>query len=209
MRYKAVNQSQQNGEQLQVQIQQPFSDCNNVIIANLKDSIGRMKYTYKTHEKAADKYSCLENLRKICVIILTSVTSASFITTLFDYFGQARISNLISGITAFLAVLTSFAGDYLDYSNRRDSHKRAGVAIRTLFVRYEDHLSDYLPGEISTAQARKIRDEYRKLEEPLLAALPRTTKWDYFAADKALQSNEKPSENQDALETILLHRRGK
>lgn len=58
------------------------------LIANLRDHIERLKYTFKTQQKAADKYDLCEKIRIIFGAVLTATASGTFIAMLFEAIGR-------------------------------------------------------------------------------------------------------------------------
>lgn len=169
------------------------------LVANLRDSAERMKFTYKSHEKAADRYDLYERWRRVVLIVLTALSAGTLIVSIFALVGQEAWGNLAVAILATLASLASLLGDYLDFSGKSQQHQMAAVKTRSLFVKYEDLVGDLLSGAVTPAKARKRRDKMREEEGDILADIVRTTKKDYDRASKALESDEKTSEMQDAL----------
>lgn len=169
------------------------------LLANLRDSAERMKYTYKSHEKAADKYDLYEKRRHVALIVLTALSAGTLIVSIFALVGHEAWGNLTVAVVATLASLASLLGDYLDFAGKSQRHQMAAVKTRSLFVRYEDLINDLHAGAITTNAARKRRDQMREEENAVLADIVRTTRKDYDKASKALESDERTSEAQDAL----------
>ena len=173
------------------------------LIANLTDSVDRLRYTYKTQEKAASRYSFYESFRKWGLIACTALATGAFVTSLFALAGFEYLGTLAVGLLAMLATFSSYLGDVLDFSKRQQEHHEAGARIRSLFVRSEVLLSDYLAGAVSEVEARKLRDELQAAADQLLLAIPRTTRRDYEKADKALVGDERTSVAMDAATATL------
>ena len=169
------------------------------LIANLTDSVDRLRYTYKAQEKAASRYEFYESLRKWILIACTALATGTFVTSLFTLLaGSELLGTLTVGLLAMLATLASFLGDVLDFSKKQLEHHDAGVRVRSLFVRFEALLSDYLAGEITTSEARRSRDEMQDSTDQLLLIIPRTTRRDYKKADKSISTDERTSVAQEA-----------
>lgn len=172
-------------------------DRSEMLEATLRDAVDRMRYTYKTHEKAADRYARYESHRKNALIVLTTLATGSFVASLVELFLDRNVSQLITGALAVLATLVAMLGDFLDFNARQCAHSTAGVKVRGLFVAYENLLADYLDGALTSVEVRIWRDALAVEEESLLLELPRTSTNDYEKAGAALESNEKTSEHQD------------
>ncbi|WP_283170012.1 SLATT domain-containing protein [Curtanaerobium respiraculi] len=169
------------------------------LTANLRDSAERMKYTYKAHEKAADRYDLYERRRHIALIALTVLSASTLIMSIFALVGHEAWGNIAVAVVATCASLASLLGDYLDFAGKSQLHQMTAVKTRSLFVRYEDLIGDLRTGAVTPAAARKRRDLMREEENAVLADVARTTKKDYDRASRALESGEKTSEAQDAL----------
>lgn len=169
---------------------------DDLLIANLIDQIDRLRYTYKCQEKAASRYQKYESWRKRGLILLTVLTTGTFVTALFALFSSELIGSVLVGGIATLATLTSFIGDFLDFPSKQAEHHAAGVKIRSIFVKLETTLSDYLAGALTAAETRKIRDSLHALTEESLLVAPRTTKSDYKNAFKSITTDEQTSSSQ-------------
>lgn len=170
------------------------------LIANLKDAVDRMRYTYKTQEKAASRFELYEKRRRWALLVLTALAAGSFITAIFALTGYEEVGAVIVGLVATLATLTSFLGDFLDFARHQQEHHVAAVKVRNVFVLYESLLSDYLAGAVTATEARSERDRLQDLTTQLLQDIPRTTRADYEKADKSIRSDEKTSAEQEKLE---------
>lgn len=169
------------------------------LTASLRDSSERMKYTYKSHEKAADRYDLYEKWRHVALIVFTVLSASTLIVSIFALVGREAWGNLAVAVVATLASLSSLLGDYLDFKGKSQQHQIAAVKTRSLFVGYEDLISDLRAGAIEPAAARRRRDRLRAEENETLIDISRTTREDYVRASKALETDERTSLAQEAL----------
>ncbi|MDO4686328.1 MAG: SLATT domain-containing protein [Corynebacterium sp.] len=169
------------------------------LIANLTDFVDRLRYTYKTQEKAASRYSFYESVRKWILIGCTVLATGTFVTSVFAFAGSEHLGTLSVGFLAMLATLASFLGDVLNFSKKQQQHHDAGVRVRSLFVRSEALLSDYLAGAITASDARRSRDELQDSTDQLLLVIPRTSRRDYKKANKSMSTDERTSVAQEAV----------
>lgn len=167
------------------------------LVGDLVDSVDRLRYTYKTQEKAASRYSFYESARQLILIVCTVLATGTFVATLFALVGSEKLGSLFTGLLSTAAALAAFLGDVLDFSIKRQKHHEAGVNVRSLFVKSETLLSDYLAGAITAEETRRLRDEIQGLTDELLLEIPRTTRRDYKRADKALNTDERTSVEQE------------
>ena len=169
------------------------------LIANLRDHIERLKYTFKTQQKAADKYDLCEKIRIIFGAVLTATASGTFIAMLFEAIGRQTAGALATSGIATIATLVATVGEKMNFASRARGHRQAGDRIRDYFYRFEDVLSDYEAGAITSEEARIKRDELESAVNQILPELPHTTKHDYNRAEDALETNEHTSTAQDTL----------
>lgn len=87
----------------------------------------------------------------------------------------------------------------MNFASRARGHRQAGDRIRDYLYRFEDVLSDYEAGAITSEEARIKRDELESAVNQILPELPHTTKHDYNRAEDALETNEHTSTAQDTL----------
>lgn len=168
------------------------------LIANLSDSVDRLRYTYKAQEKAASRCAFYESVRTWILIACTVLATGTFVTAIFASTGSEQLGSLTVGLLAMLATLASFLGDVLDFSARQREHHDAGAQVRSLFVRCETLLSDYCAGAITAEAARKLRDELQEATDQLLPTIPRTMRRDYKKADKSIATDERTSVSLEA-----------
>lgn len=173
------------------------------LLATLDDATARMQYTYKCHEKAADKYNCWESWRRVLSIFSTVLTAGTFLTALWMFFGADRFGGVITGAIATIGALTATIGDVLHFPEKCDAHRKAGAETRKIFVMYENLRADYFSGALDSNEVRKRRDEILEEEQKVLAELPRTTHFDYRMASRALKHTERTSESQDQLRSMI------
>lgn len=159
----------------------------------------RLLYTYRTQEKAADRYEHREKIRKRVSIGLTVITTGTLITSIAGILLNEIWGNFAVALIATLATGASFSSEFLDFKSRIVDHQKTAVEIRYLFQRYESLIFDLEVSAISDEKARKIRDELELKEQDVLSTAPRTTSKDYNKADAAIQGHEKPQSAQEEI----------
>lgn len=161
----------------------------------------RLLYTYRTQEKAADRYEHWEKIRKRTSITLTVITTGTLITSIAGILLNEIWGNFVVAVIATLATGASFSGEFFDFKSRIAEHQKAAVGIRYLFQRYESLIADFDSSAISDEDARKVRDELEREEESILSTAPRTTRKDYEKASHAINSDEKPQSYQEEIDS--------
>lgn len=155
-----------------------------------------MLYTYRTQEKAADRYQLWEKSRKTGSILLTAMTAGTFLASLGGLFSSPEVSAVLVSGAATLATILTFLGESVDWKKSVEAHRAAAVDLRAIHNRYESLTWDIEHDAISLGDALLKRDELERDERNLLSKSPRTTRSDYSKAEKAIAGDEKPQSAQ-------------
>lgn len=162
----------------------------------------RILYTYRTQEKAADRFHGYESIRKWLSLILTAFTAGTFITVLAGWlFSSEIVGSVITAAIALIATGVSFAADYLRFSENAETHSKSAVKLRGVYGEYESLIVSIDAGVVDMHEAVARRDEIFRLEQDLLEVAPRTTTNDYNKANDAINGSEKPVTPQNELES--------
>lgn len=158
----------------------------------LEDRRDRILYTYKAHEKEADRIDRIERWRKRASIVLTAVSATTFLVSFASAIGSEQAANLIISFIALLATGVSLASDAFDLPGQSKNHARAARELRSIFQDYEALIVDLETGLITCAEATAKRDRLAIREKQTLESIPvRTTRKNYKRASKALETDEK------------------
>lgn len=161
------------------------------------DRQDRILFTYKAHEKAADRIERYEKIRKWVSILLTTVSATAFVVSLVGLLVSEQVANLVVSFIALLATGTSMVSDTFDFKEDSRQHTLAGVNLREIFQDYESLKTDLKTEKVTVEAYISQRDLIAKKETKLLRTLPRTTAKDYKKASKALGRHEKVSTYQN------------
>ena len=81
-----------------------------VLICQIRELYGKTVYSHKVHEKCADNYKNLLDKVKICQIILSALTTGSFILAIF---GDGKTGTIIgAALSTFLFGINLYFKDY-------------------------------------------------------------------------------------------------
>ncbi|MGP5603222.1 SLATT domain-containing protein [Corynebacterium casei] len=162
----------------------------------------RILYTYRTQEKAADRFHGYESKRKWLSLILTAITAGTFITVLAGWlFSSEIVGSVVTAAIAMIATGVSFAADYLRFSENAEAHSKSAVKLREVYGEYESLVVSIDAGVVDSQEAAARRDKIFRLEQDLLEVAPRTTTSDYDKANTAINGSEKPVTPQNELES--------
>lgn len=163
-------------------------------LALLEDRRDRILYTYKAHEKEADRIDCIERWRKRASIVLTAVSATTFVVSFASAIGPEQTANLIISFIALLTTGVSLASDAFDLSGQSKNHATVARELRSIFQEYEALIVDLETGLITSAEVTEKRDRLAMREKQTLESIPvRTRRKSYEKASKALETDEKVS----------------
>ena len=158
-----------------------------VLIAELRESFGRVVYTHKAHEKEADINKAKDEHVRIAQLVLSVAASGSTLRTLLaDWWALPYASALIA--TA-LAIVTGYAKSF-EAAEHASAHS---VTARRLWLVREQYLSllaDVEAEATNLDDARVRRDKLQVALAEIYDSAPRTTSKAYGMAQVALKVNE-------------------
>lgn len=159
------------------------------LINLLEKRCDNILYTYRTHEKAADKYEFYEKLRKRCSVLLTIFTTGTLITSIAGLVGDQVWGNFTVAVMATIATGASFTGEFFDFESRIDDHKKAAVNLRFIFQEYESLILDVKSKNKDEVLIRQELSRLQCEEKELLVSVPRTTRRDYQKARASIHED--------------------
>jgi hypothetical protein len=162
-------------------------DSRAILEGQLRESYGRVVYTHKTHEKAADILLARLSQIKIWQIILSALATGGFIATIF---GAGKVGAIIGVVVSTtLLVLNAYTKDY-DLGELAQKHRQAGADLWFIREKYLSLITDLRMGERPIEELQKGRDELLKDLHSVYSGAPSTTYQAYKKAQEALQHLE-------------------
>jgi len=165
----------------------------------VRESFGRVVYSHKTHEKAREIASYRVTFVKVTNIVLTTLTSATLISTLIT---SQRPLLYVSSVLSFLTL--AFVLVQLSFDPAADAERHRATAKELWYVRerYINLLADYKASPASV-DLPKRRDELIEALKKIYALAPNTSSGAYAAAQKALKVNEDLTFSDDEINAFL------
>lgn len=165
----------------------PNPNARTILEAQIRECFGRVVYSHKTHEKCADILLARLSRIKLTQIILSSITTASFLVILF---GTRQVGALIGvSISAILLVLHAYTKNY-DLGELAQKHRQAAADIWLIREEYISLLTDLRSGRVTLEKLSAKRDELLERLHAIYSGAPSTTVAAYRRAQKALQTEE-------------------
>lgn len=159
-----------------------------ILEGQLRECFGRVVYTHKTHEKAADILLTRLSRIKLWQIILSALTTGGFI---------AAISGVVNTVGALIGVIVStallvlnaYTKDY-DLGELSQKHRQAGADLWIIREKYLSLITDLRMGERPIEELQKGRDKLLEDLHAVYSGAPSTTYPAYKKAQEALKHLE-------------------
>lgn len=162
-------------------------DSRAILEGQLRECFGRVVYTHKTHEKAADILLRRLSGVKLWQIILSALTTGGFIAAIF---GAGNVGALIGVIVSTtLLVLNAYTKDY-DLGELSQKHRQAGADLWIIREKYLSLITDLRMGERPIEELQKGRDKLLEDLHAVYSGAPSTTYQAYKKAQEALKHLE-------------------
>jgi len=152
----------------------------------IRESFGRVVYSHKTHEKAREMASTRAVVVKWVNIALTTLTSASILSTVIT--DQKFLLYVSSGLAALALAFTIFQ---LSFDPAKESERHRSAANELWYVREKYiHLLTDIATSPSGVSIVERRDALMEELKAIYKLAPDTTSRAYRRAQKALQIHE-------------------
>jgi hypothetical protein len=173
------------------------------LIAQIRESYGRVVYSHKTHEKAADIYHSRLHRIKIFQITLSALTTGSL---LYHLFSGNKIGTIIASvISAILLVLNFYTKEY-NLAELSQKHHDAAQKLWNIRESYISLLTDFTTSAVDNKTAREKRDRLQDDLNQIYINAPRTFKQAYEQARKALKFKEELTFSEEEIDKLLPER---
>ena len=160
------------------------------LLAQVRESFGRVVYSHKIHEKQADISFSKHRWQQGILIALTAVSSGTFMTLVFGLFGNSTWTSLATSFCALLVSWMSLGAKTFKFDEASAAHRDVASNLWDVRESYISLIADMMSGQISDADARKRRDELQSLARDVYSAAPRTSGKAFTCAQDGLKNNE-------------------
>lgn len=166
----------------------------------IRESFGRVVYSHKTHEKAAEIENSKADTVKWINVILTTLTSGTIVSTIFTN------QSLLVYVSAFLSALTlAFIIFQLSFDPEQKAEKHRQSAKELWYVRekYVNLIADIMNNRLSEEAISSKRDQFVDELKLIYKFAPITTSLAYKKAQKALKINEELTFSDKEIDNFL------
>ena len=175
-------------------------DSRGLIEGQLRECYGRVVYSHKTHEKCAD--ILLERLGRIKLwqIVLSAITTAGFLDTIF---GTESVGVVIGVIAStVLLSLNAYTKNY-DHGELAQKHRQAGADLWLIRERYLALITDLRVGKEPVEKITDRRDALLEDLHGIYLGAPNTTYKAYKKAQEALKQYEEMTFSDAEIDALL------
>ena len=163
------------------------SKARDVLIAEVRESFGRVAYSHKVQEKEADRQKALDDRVRLAQLLLSSFTTAGVLVIVVK---DAWWLDLITGLLAFTtSALIAYTKNFRAGEVAKE-HQAAAQRMWLIRERYLSLISDLEAESGSLESARERRDALQTELSNVYEQAPRTSASAYLAAQQALQVND-------------------
>jgi len=177
-----------------------LKDDKQNLISQIRESYGRVVYSHKTHEKAADIYHAQLHSIKVFQITLSALTTGSLLYHLFS--GNKTGTIIAAVLSAILFVLNIYTKEY-NLAELSQKHHDAAQKLWNIRESYVSLLSDFTANAVDIKATREKRDRLQYDLNQIYINAPRTFKRAYEEARKGLRLNEELTFSEEELDKLL------
>lgn len=168
------------------------------IEGQIREAYGKLVYTYTTHHKMADTLSRRNTAIGIFQIVLTSVSTVGFLSTVI---GNQRILAAVAGCTAALSLGLNIYMRGRNYATDIQANRETADALWRVREDYLSLLTDF--PTLSDEEIRAKRDSLQKRTADIYDTAPITSNDAYRKAQKALKEEEYQSFTDEEIDAML------
>lgn len=168
--------------------------------SQIREIYGRITYTHKTHEKAADQALARLSCIKTIEIVLAALTTTTILSTLFS--DKALLEVVAALFSTILLGITLYNRDY----NLGEIAQKHREAAATIWLERENTLSlltDLKSGQLDGQSAAAMRDEISSNLAQIFKSAPSTSEKAYKAAQTALKFKQELTFTASEIDQLL------
>ncbi|HGM1460805.1 TPA: SLATT domain-containing protein [Clostridioides difficile] len=166
--------------------------------SQIREAFGKVTYTQTCHEKINKRLNLYDNRIKIAQIVLSSLTTGSFLVTIIT---NEKISSIIGAIfSVILLILNAYVKDF-NLSEIAQKHRNAADLLWKIREEYVSLLTDFELLEADVIMNK--RDELQNRTADIYNRSPRTDAKSYKEAQKALKTDEEQTFSEHEIDVML------
>ena len=163
----------------------------------IRESFGKVVYTHKTHEKAAEIESYHGVLVKWANIILTTLTSGTLISTIIT--NQTNLTYISAGFSTLTLAFIVFQLSF-NSQEKAEKHKQLARELWYIRERYVNFMADIINEKLSEGSIKTTRDQLIEELKLIYKFAPATNSKAYKKAQDASRTNEELTFNDEEID---------
>lgn len=169
-------------------------------LASIKESYGRVVYSHKTHEKAAERLNGKTALVKWANLVLIVLTFGGVLNALF---GGGPLLNLATVLVSALAL--ALAVYQMSFNPEKEilEHRKTANKLWLLREQFANLIGDINDGVLPDTELRRRRNDLTTRLGQVYADAPPTTAGDYGRASRALKPGEEMTFSKGEVDRFL------
>ena len=150
----------------------------------IRECLGRVVYTHKTHEKMADL--CAGTLRrfKIAQIVLSALATCGVVSL---FLTDELLAKILTALLSFANLVVAGYMKGFDPGGTAQKHRDAAVLLWSERESYQSLLTDLVRGALTATEATTRRDELQATVARIYQGAPHTRSKAYQTAQHALK----------------------
>jgi uncharacterized protein YdaU (DUF1376 family) len=166
--------------------------------SQLREAFGRVVYTQTCHNKIVDRLHSINNNTKLFQIVLSAVTTGTFLVTIFS---NEKVSAIIGAVFSLILLILNTYIKNATILEDAQSHQKTANALWKIREEYVSLLTDF---EILNAQEiLHKRDELQNRTYEVYENASRTDARSYKKAREALKHDEEQTFTEDEIDIML------
>ncbi|WP_017975674.1 SLATT domain-containing protein [Actinopolyspora halophila] len=166
------------------------ADRDPYLLAQVRESFGRVVYSHKTHEKQADLCFRRHRWQQAALVALTAVSTGTFLTAMVGVLGTPVLTSLVTSFIALLVTALSLSATTFKFSEEADAHRDSASRLWDVRESYLSLIADLMSGTASDAEVRARREELQEAARAVYAEASRTSVKAFSTAQEGLKDNE-------------------
>jgi hypothetical protein len=179
------------------------SEAFYLLESQVRELYGRVAYSHKTHEKAAD--GCLRKLSRIKAgqIALSALTTGGFVTAVLGDPDTTRVAAIVGSLLSTLLLAVNTYTKDNDPGQSAQKHKDAADKLVGIREQYLSLITDIRAGLVTPPEVQQRRDELQERLQAAYQSAPRTNDVAYQIASNALQRREELTFRSEEIDALL------
>ncbi len=177
--------------------------AKDLLLAQVREAYGKVVYTHKTHEKQADLCFRNHRLQRGGLVVLTAISSGTFIASLLNLVWDQQGAALITSFIALLVTALNLGTKTFRYGEEAQRHRDVASRLWDVRESYLSLITDLMSRNVDLEAARERRDELQEVLREIYSDAPRTTGRAYALAQRGLKDNEELTFTSEEVDRFL------